>query len=47
MRWRPVKWWGWFMVPLAWPTWALICLPVMWFMRRAEEAWPNDEADRK
>jgi hypothetical protein len=47
MRWRPVVWWGWFIVPLAWPVWALVSLPVLWFIRRLEEAWPFDEADHK
>ena len=23
MRWRPAKWWGWFLIPVVWPAMVL------------------------
>jgi hypothetical protein len=45
MRWRPKKWWGWFLVPIVWPAWA-VALYVMWLGDRilpaVDRCFPDD-----
>ncbi len=41
MRWRPVKWWGWFFVPLLWPLFAVLWV-LHWLVDAACLAWGDE-----
>ena len=38
---RPRVWWGWFMVPIAWPVWAC-CWPLLKLYELVERAFGDD-----
>jgi hypothetical protein len=46
MRWRPVKWWAWFLVPIVWPAWAVALIAMGYcdlLVKLVDRAFPWDD----